>query len=180
MTLSIRPPVVGRRTFLEGLGLGLGATLLSPIAQTLVNEARGEVVPRKIASFWMMGNGIHPAWNFTPPEFMPASDPKLQMPILDGPRDYTWPVMFKALEPYRNRMLLIDGLLFYGFALTNGPRLSAEVLRDFFFYTSGTTAVAAVLLSMRLFAEERQTGTLVLLSTAPVREVVALGSSRGA
>lgn len=73
-------------------------------------------------------------------------------------------------------MLLIDGLLFYGFALTNGPRLSADVLRDFFFYSSGTTAIAAVLLSMRLFAEERQTGTLVLLSTSPVREVeVVLG-----
>jgi ABC-2 type transport system permease protein len=67
-------------------------------------------------------------------------------------------------------MLLIDGLLFYGFALTGGARLSADVLRDFFFYASGTTAVAAVLLSMRLFAEERQTGTLVLLSTSPLRE----------
>jgi ABC-2 type transport system permease protein len=67
-------------------------------------------------------------------------------------------------------MLLIDGLLFYGFALSGTARLSADVLRDFFFYASGTTAVAAVLLSMRLFAEERQTGTLVLLSTSPLRE----------
>jgi ABC-2 type transport system permease protein len=73
-------------------------------------------------------------------------------------------------------MLLIDGLLFYGFALTGGPRLSADVLRDFFFYSSGTTAVASVLLSMRLFAEERQTGTLVLLTTSPLREAeVVLG-----
>jgi ABC-2 type transport system permease protein len=72
-------------------------------------------------------------------------------------------------------MLLIDGLLFYGFALS-GARLSADVLRDFFFYASGTTAVAAVLLSMRVFAEERQTGTLVLLTTAPLREAeVVLG-----
>src|SRR6185436_9596005 len=73
-------------------------------------------------------------------------------------------------------MLLIDGLLFYGFALTGGPRLSADVLRDFFFYTSGTTAVAAVLLAMRLFAEERQTGTLVLLTTSPLAEAeIVLG-----
>jgi ABC-2 type transport system permease protein len=78
-------------------------------------------------------------------------------------------------------MLLIDGLLFYGFALSSGPRLSAEVLRDFFFYSSGTTAVAAVLLSMRLFAEERQTGTLVLLSTSPLREAeVVIGKFVGA
>ncbi len=105
-----RAPSITRRGFVERLGLGIGAALLSPITQTLVNEARAEVVPRQIAGFWIMGNGIHPAWNFTPPEFMPASDPKLEIPILDGPKDYTWPVMFKALEPYRSRMLLIDGL----------------------------------------------------------------------
>lgn len=66
-------------------------------------------------------------------------------------------------------MLLIDGLLYYGYAL-GGSRLSADVLSDFFFFASGTTAIAAVLLSMRLFAEERQTGTLVLLSTSPATE----------
>jgi ABC-2 type transport system permease protein len=67
-------------------------------------------------------------------------------------------------------MLLIDGLLFQGYALGAGARLSAEVLHDFFYFASGTTMVAAVLLSMRLFAEERQTGTLVLLNTAPVHD----------
>jgi gliding motility-associated transport system permease protein len=66
--------------------------------------------------------------------------------------------------------LLIDGLLFQGFALGSGARLSADVLRDFFYFASGTTMVAAILLSMRLLAEERQTGTLVLLNTAPVRD----------
>jgi ABC-2 type transport system permease protein len=67
-------------------------------------------------------------------------------------------------------MLLIDGLLFQGYALGAGARLSAEVLHDFFYFASGTTMVAAILLSMRLLAEERQTGTLVLLNTAPLRE----------
>jgi ABC-2 type transport system permease protein len=66
--------------------------------------------------------------------------------------------------------LLIDGLLFQGFALGAGARLSADVLRDFFYFASGTTMVAAILLSMRLLAEERQSGTLVLLNTAPVRD----------
>jgi ABC-2 type transport system permease protein len=66
--------------------------------------------------------------------------------------------------------LLIDGLLFQGFALGGAPKLSAEVLHEFFYFTSGTTMVAAILLSMRLLAEERQTGTLVLLNTAPVRD----------
>jgi ABC-2 type transport system permease protein len=67
-------------------------------------------------------------------------------------------------------MLLVDGLLFQGYALGSGPRLSAEVLHDFFYFASGTTMVAAILLSMRLLAEERQTGTLVLLNTAPLHD----------
>jgi ABC-2 type transport system permease protein len=72
-------------------------------------------------------------------------------------------------------MLLIDGLLFQVFALGAGARLSAEILHDFFYFASGTTMVASILLSMRLLAEERQTGTLVLLNTAPLhdREIVA-------
>jgi ABC-2 type transport system permease protein len=72
-------------------------------------------------------------------------------------------------------LLLIDGLLFQGYALGSAPRLSADVLRDFFYFASGTTMVAAILLSMRLLAEERQTGTLVLLNTAPIsdRAIVA-------
>lgn len=72
-------------------------------------------------------------------------------------------------------LLLIDGLLFQGYALGGVPRLSADVLREFFYFASGTTMVAAILVSMRLLAEERQTGTLVLLNTAPIsdRSIVA-------
>jgi ABC-2 type transport system permease protein len=72
--------------------------------------------------------------------------------------------------------LLIDGLLFEGFALGASARLSADVLFDFFYFASGTTMVASILLSMRLVAEERQTGTMVLMNTAPVRDVeIVLG-----
>jgi ABC-2 type transport system permease protein len=72
--------------------------------------------------------------------------------------------------------LLIDGLLFEGFALGAEARLSADVLFDFFYFASGTTMAASVLLSMRLIAEERQTGTLVLMNTAPVRDAdIVLG-----
>ena len=67
-------------------------------------------------------------------------------------------------------VLVIDGLLFNAFALGTGERLSSDVLSDFFYFSSGTTMVAAILLSMRLFAEERQTGTIVLLRTAPVSD----------
>jgi ABC-2 type transport system permease protein len=67
--------------------------------------------------------------------------------------------------------LVVQGLMFNTRALGTGARLSSQVLIEFLRDSSGTTTVAAVLLTMRLFAEERQAGTLVLLFTSPVREV---------
>jgi ABC-2 type transport system permease protein len=66
--------------------------------------------------------------------------------------------------------LLVDGLLFNTRALGGGAKLSSHVLQDFLRDASGVTTVAAVLLAMRLFAEERQSGTLVMIYTSPVRE----------
>jgi len=72
--------------------------------------------------------------------------------------------------------LIVQGLMFNTRALGTGARLSSQVLIDFLRDSSGTTTVAAVLLTMRLFAEERQSGTLVLLFTSPVREAeIVLG-----
>jgi ABC-2 type transport system permease protein len=67
-------------------------------------------------------------------------------------------------------VLIVDGLLFNAFALGGPDKLSAEVLSLFFYYSSGTTIIASVFLSMRLLAEERQTGTLVLLTSSPVQD----------
>jgi ABC-2 type transport system permease protein len=64
-------------------------------------------------------------------------------------------------------VLLTEGILFYWSALSE-KLLSAEVLERFFYNSSGVTMIAAVALSMRLLAEERQTGTLVLLNTSPI------------
>ncbi|HVV49324.1 MAG TPA: ABC transporter permease [Polyangia bacterium] len=71
-------------------------------------------------------------------------------------------------------LLLVDGLLFNILALGGPDKLSAEVVSQFFFYTNGLTVIASIFLSMRLLAEERQTGTLVLLTSSPVqdREIV--------
>ncbi|HMI93989.1 MAG TPA: ABC transporter permease, partial [Polyangiales bacterium] len=66
--------------------------------------------------------------------------------------------------------LVVQGFLFNVRALGTGAKLSSQVLQDFLRDSSGTVTVAAVLLAMRLFAEERQSGTLVLLYTSPVRE----------
>jgi ABC-2 type transport system permease protein len=67
-------------------------------------------------------------------------------------------------------VLVIDGLLFQAFVLGGPDKLSAEVLSNFFYISSGTTMVASVFISMRLLAEERQTGTLVLLTSSPVQD----------
>ncbi len=67
-------------------------------------------------------------------------------------------------------VLVIDGLLFNAWAIGSGARKSSEVLEVFFYCASGSTMLASVFIGMRLIAEERQTGTLVLLATSPVRE----------
>ena len=50
-------------------------------------------------------------------------------------------------------VLIVDGLLFNAFALGGGEKLSSEVLSLFFYFSSGTTIIASVFISMRLFAE---------------------------
>jgi len=65
--------------------------------------------------------------------------------------------------------LLLDGILFYWRSLSQ-RLLSGEALAEFFWWTSGVTITAALFLSMRLVAEERQTGTFTLLNTSPVSE----------
>lgn len=66
--------------------------------------------------------------------------------------------------------LLIDGLMFNAFAIGSKPKFSAEVLSAFFYFSSGITMVAALFLAMRLIAEEKQSGTIVLFFTSPVSE----------
>jgi ABC-2 type transport system permease protein len=66
--------------------------------------------------------------------------------------------------------VLIDGLLFNAFAISDAPKFSAAVLADFFYFSSGIGMVAAIFLAMRLLAEEKQTGTIVLFLTSPISE----------
>ena len=67
-------------------------------------------------------------------------------------------------------VLLLDGLLFQGYALKGGEALSATVLERYFYYASGIPLVGGVLLSFRLLSEERQNHSMVLLNTSPVRD----------
>lgn len=92
----------------------------------------------------------------------------------------TWLIARRELAGYLRTMsgyviaaaaLFVQGILFNALALgSEQNRMSTEVLSQFFWVYSGTIIVVSVLLSMRLLAEERQTGTIVLLSSSPVRE----------
>ena len=66
--------------------------------------------------------------------------------------------------------LVLDGLLFNGFALTEKSRYSAEIIEDFFKFSFGVTVAASILLTMRLLAEEKQTGTIVLVDSSPLAD----------
>jgi ABC-2 type transport system permease protein len=66
-------------------------------------------------------------------------------------------------------LLFLDGIFFNALAM-EGQRRSGEVLSQFFYLTSGFTMATAVALSFRLLAEERQTGTIQLLYSSPVRD----------
>ena len=74
---------------------------------------------------------------------------------------FTWVIAFL--------LLLVDGILFQSQALS-GEMLSAIVLEKFFWSSSGIAIAAGLLLSFRLISEERQTHSLVLLNTSPVRD----------
>lgn len=92
----------------------------------------------------------------------------------------TWLIARRELGSYLRTMsgyviaaaaLFAQGILFNALALgSDQGRLSTEVLSQFFWLYSGTMIVVSVLLSMRLLAEERQLGTIVLLASSPVRE----------
>lgn len=68
-------------------------------------------------------------------------------------------------------LLLIDGLAFNVFAVgSDTARKSSEVLSQFFFFSGGLAEAAGLFLAMRLLAEERQTGTINLLFSSPIRD----------
>ena len=58
-------------------------------------------------------------------------------------------------------LLCLHGL-YFNVTLLQGEHSSYEVVQGYFFQSSGFVAAVAVLVTMRAFAEERQTGTAML------------------
>ncbi len=74
--------------------------------------------------------------------------------------------------------LLVNGALFCVFSYTSAghPQQITVIIEDLFQFSIWLLPLLTPVLTMRLFAEEKRTGSLELLMTAPVREVeVVLG-----
>jgi ABC-2 type transport system permease protein len=72
-------------------------------------------------------------------------------------------------------VLMLDGLFFNAFAVGDQAKYSSKVIEDFFLFSFGMTNTAAILLTMRLLAEERQTGTMMLIDSSPLRDWQIVG-----
>lgn len=66
--------------------------------------------------------------------------------------------------------LLFEAVIFNAYAVGAEARMSTEVLLRFLEVAGGTTIFMTIIFSMRLLAEDRYTGTHVLMFTSPVRE----------
>jgi hypothetical protein len=96
-----------RRTFIRRMGLGAGALVLAPIAHRLIADAQGQPLGTKRAVFCLVGNGIT-TYNFTPSGLEQGGD--RDWSEVPAQAEFAWPRMLRSLEPYRSRMLLLDGL----------------------------------------------------------------------
>ena len=67
-------------------------------------------------------------------------------------------------------MLMAEGLLFNTRAVGSSARYSSDVLSQFLFDASGVVMACAILVSIRLVAEERRSGTLTLLMNSSLTE----------
>lgn len=77
-------------------------------------------------------------------------------------------------------LLLLNGLAFNALAM-EGEKKSFDVLQMFFYYSCGFVAAASVLFSMRLYAEEKQNGTFILLQASPISDIqLVVGKFLGA
>jgi hypothetical protein len=125
MSTSRRSSFFSRRSFVEKLGLGAGAALMAPLARNLIREAHGQPANRKVAMFYLAGNGISPYWVFTPAAFQETNIENEQEPSpptntsLINSKDYTLPEAFSPLAPYRNSLAMLDGF-------RNNPRMNED------------------------------------------------------
>jgi len=89
-----------RRTFLKGLGLGLGATLLTPLVDRLVGEALGEGERRLNFVVLTDGNG------WTHQSGGSRNSPTLDSPDLRSETEWELPTVLAPFAPFRDRVTI--------------------------------------------------------------------------
>lgn len=72
-------------------------------------------------------------------------------------------------------VLLGEGIYFNVMDLGSAPKMSSDVLRNFFNTISFCTMALGILLAMRPLAGEREHGTQVFLNTAPITDAQMVG-----
>lgn len=135
VSYSRRSVSFSRRSFVEKMGLGVGAFLLTPLARNLIREAQGQAVNRQIAMIWMGCNGINPNWVFQPTEFKDPAASSQEPPQAGGNKissqQFTLPAAFAPLGGaaalygggtggnYRQQLVMLEGLM-------NHPRVGED------------------------------------------------------
>jgi hypothetical protein len=112
---------INRRSFVERLGLGVGAFALAPVANALVNEAMGQVVRRKRVLILFDGNG----WSY-PECFVPSNLMSRKADEAFETKDFSLSPSMAALSPYRDRLLVLDNVWNY-----QGPTLHSGHWKGF-------------------------------------------------
>lgn len=109
---------ISRRSFVERLSFGTGGALLSSLVGGFVREARGQIATRKRVVIVIQGNSFNAARCFTP-----ADVPRPPVSQSFETTRYSLPAMLAPLAPYRDRMLLVDGLRHrdYGYGIQGPP-----------------------------------------------------------
>ncbi len=118
-----------RRRFLRGMGLGAAAAPLAlGIGDLMIGRALGQTTRRKLAVFFVHGecwNGGGTDHTYVPPGVrdLTLAGPNLAKTVADGQdADMTgvaWPPFVTPLAPWKDRMVLVDGLPLVGVSLDN-------------------------------------------------------------
>lgn len=96
--------LLGRRDFVRGLGLAAGAPLLSPVARTLVREARAEAPPDK--RFLFLGGNL--SMGLATGNL--ARDEALFRPTIRSPDDFSLSASMRALEPLKAQVTIVSNM----------------------------------------------------------------------
>lgn len=100
-----------RRSFVQKMGLGMGASLLGPLAKNLIREAQGQANGRRIFLYFSAPNGINPGYIFSPGGAL--QDNNTLNEGIPSPSssanttDFTLPEAFSPLD--KSQVLMLDG-----------------------------------------------------------------------